>query len=272
MKKILITGATDGIGKLTARSLLEEGHLLLIHGRSQEKLERVLSELSSISGASKIEAYRADLSDLKQVERLASEIGEKHSHLDVLINNAGILKTSPTTTPEGLDVRFVVNTIAPYLLTRRLLPLLREGGRIINLSSAAQASVSLRALRGETVLDDMGAYSQSKLAITMWTTALAEQLQPQVLVVSVNPGSLLASKMVKEGFGVPGKDLRIGADILCKAALSEKFSDSHGLYFDNDSGRFADPHSDAADKEKRAELIQVLDEMVAEYLPTKDQK
>ncbi len=85
-------------------------------------------------------------------------------------------------------------------------------------------------------LDDMGAYAQSKLAITMWSRIMAEKLKDGPMIVAVNPGSLLASKMVKEGFGVAGNDLSIGADILTRATLSDEFANASGKYFDNDSG------------------------------------
>ena len=105
----------------------------------------------------------------------------------------------------------------------------------------------------------MGAYAQSKLAITIWSRELAKKLNNGPVVVAVNPGSLLASKMVKEGFGVAGKDLQIGADILCEAAIGESFADASGQYFDNDQGRFASPHPDALDARKTQEIVRVIE-------------
>lgn len=91
----------------------------------------------------------------------------------------------------------------------------------------------------------MDAYAQSKLAITIWSRALAQELPNGPAIIAVNPGSLLASKMVKEGFGVAGNDLRIGADILSRLALDPGFAEHSGEYWDNDAGRFAQPHSAA---------------------------
>jgi NAD(P)-dependent dehydrogenase (short-subunit alcohol dehydrogenase family) len=88
----------------------------------------------------------ADLSRMADVEAFAKEIAERHNCIDVLINNAGVFRTPDPVTRDGLDGRFAVNAIAPFLLTRRLLPLLRSGGRVINVSSAAQAPVDLEAL------------------------------------------------------------------------------------------------------------------------------
>lgn len=124
-----------------------------------------------------------------------------------------------------------------------------------HVASAAQAPADLKALAGGVRMDDMTAYSQSKLAITMWSRAVAQAHSAGPVVVAVNPGSLLASKMVKEGFGLDGKDINIGADILVRAALSDEFAAASGQYFDNDSGRFAPPHSDGLDDGKVAGLV-----------------
>jgi NAD(P)-dependent dehydrogenase (short-subunit alcohol dehydrogenase family) len=136
-------------------------------------------------------------------------------------------------------------------------------GRVINVSSAAQAPINLKALAGEARLADMEAYAQSKLALTIWSRELAKKLPDGPVVVAVNPGSLLASKMVKEGFGVAGNDLSIGADILDRAALSDEFASASGKYFDNDAGRFAEPHSYALDPQKSEEVMSVIEDVLA---------
>ena len=165
-KKILLTGATDGIGLVTARKLIEQGHHVLIHGRNATKLAAVEQELAAMH-VGVVESYLADLSNMADVLAMAQAVAQKHNQIDVLINNAGILKTPQTMTADGLDIRFVVNTLAPYLLTQKLLPLMGDAGRVVNLSSAAQAPVNLDALNGKVPLhDDMAAYAQSKLAIT----------------------------------------------------------------------------------------------------------
>ena len=234
-KTILVTGATDGIGFLTSKLLAEKGHQVLLHGRSQSKLDNALEKIGS--GAT---CYCADLSRVSEVESLATDITNDHESIDILINNAGVLKTPDTKTDEGWDIRFVVNTLAPYILTRRLLPIIPNNGRIVNLSSAAQAPFDRDVMLGKTTLaDDLAVYAQSKLGITVWTQQLAQELNNGPIVVSVNPGSLLASKMVKEGFGIEGNDLSIGANILIKAAFDESFNSASGKYYDNDAQKFA---------------------------------
>jgi len=259
MKTILITGATDGIGLATAQMLVEQGHLVLLHGRNPNKLADIEKNLAT---KGQVESYVADLSKMADVENLAQAISKRHTKLDVLINNAGVLKTANPITADGLDVRFVVNTIAPYLLAKRLMPLMNKSARIINLSSAAQYPVQLDALTGKIHLrEDFNAYAQSKLAITMWSRYLAQQ-KDSPIVVAINPGSLLGTKMVKEGFGMMGKDINIGADILARAALSDEFANASGLYFDNDSRQFASPHLDALDEQKVEGVVDAIDSIL----------
>jgi len=193
-KTIFITGSTDGIGKLAALKLAKEGHEVYLHGRNSEKLATVIAEIKNKSNNSTINGFVADLSDLNALRQMAEQIKDEVSKIDVLINNAGVLKSSNSKNKDGLDLRFAVNYIAPYLLTNELLPLLQKGDapRIINLSSAAQAAVSLEALAGKIQLPEQAAYAQSKLALTMWSFHLAEKLQ-DISVVAVNPGSLLNS-------------------------------------------------------------------------------
>ena len=263
-KTILITGSTDGIGLEAAKKLAEQGHRVLLHGRNPEKLQKVADELSSIG---EVESYIADLTDMDAVRSLAKQISDKHETLDVLMNNAGILKSPVARTKYGIDIRFVVNSFAPCLLTTLLLPLLKKAdkGRVINLSSAAQAPVNPHDMQGEGGdLSTMAAYSQSKLALTMWSFHLAESLGGDgPAVIALNPGSLIDTKMVQEGFGHAAKDITVGTDILVRAALSDEFANANGQYFDNDSNQFADPHPDCLNPAKRSATVQLMESIVA---------
>lgn len=253
-KTMLITGATDGIGLLTAKKLAKAGHTLLLHGRSDTKLAKAQSEVGGTT-----ETYAAELSRMGDVVAMADAILAKHERLDVIINNAGVLKLPNTQSDAGRDVRFDVNTIAPYVLTQKLLPLLPKEGRVVNLSSAAQAPVDVQALKQFKPMSDMDAYAQSKLAITSWTAEMAKKMPDGPVFIAVNPGSLLASKMVKEGFGVAGNDLSIGADILIAASLDDDFAQASGKYFDNDAGRIASPHPAALDPGHAGDVMTALD-------------
>ena len=261
-KVILLTGATDGLGALAAEMLARSGHHLLIHGRNQSRLSQLAERLSAHS---MIDTYCCDLSSLAAVAKMADEVTEQHQHIDVLINNAGVLRADHLRTDEGLELRFVVNSIAPYLLTTKLLPLIPQGGRVVNLSSAAQASLSPQALGRFDDYSDMAAYSMSKLAITSWTRQMALAHDDKVFV-SVNPASLLGTKMVKEGFGIDGSDISVGADIICRAALSDEFRTANGLYYDNDAKAFAPPHQDALDEVLGAAIISEMTKTIATVL------
>lgn len=263
-KTILITGSTDGIGLETAKMLISKGHSVLLHGRNPSKLKDVENTLVALPNGGRVESYVADLSRMADVEALAKTVAEKHEKLDVLINNAGVFSAADPTTPDGLDVRFAVNTIAPYLLTQRLLPLLGSSARVINVSSAAQSPVDPKALAGQVSLADSAAYAQSKLALTMWSRSLALALKDDgPAIIAVNPGSMLGSKMVKEAFGVAGGDIHIGAEILSRAALADEFAAASGQYYDNDSGQFAPPHPDALDARKCDEAVRVIETVLA---------
>ena len=255
-KTILITGATDGIGLLTATNLAAEGHTVLLHGRNAAKLKMAKSQVGGTT-----ETYSADLTAMSEVRAMAAAILQAHTQLDVIINNAGVLKLGNPMTADGYDARFMVNTFAPYVLTRALLPIMPKDGRIVNLSSAAQAPIDLDAMHGRKPLDDMSAYAQSKLAITIWSREMAKELPGGPVVVAVNPGSLLASKMVKEGFGVAGNDLQIGASVLRKAALGDSFAQASGKYFDNDSGQFAQPNGAALDAGHSTGVMHAINEI-----------
>jgi NAD(P)-dependent dehydrogenase (short-subunit alcohol dehydrogenase family) len=256
-KTLFITGATDGIGLETTKKVIKQGHRVLLHGRNPEKVENLLTQLSKFGV---VEGYIADLSNINAVRRLSTQILNRHNKLDVLINNAGVFKTPHIMTKDGLDIRFAVNTVAPYLLTKQLLPLLSNGSRVINVASAAQASVNIDAFLGKlTGLADMEVYSQSKLAMIMCSNMMAKSIdQNKTVFVSVNPGSLLGTKMVKEGFGIMGKDINIGVEILARLALQEEVLAVSGEYFNNDIGKFSSPHPDALDEKKCSQLLKAM--------------
>lgn len=268
-KTIFITGATDGIGLETAKNLAEKGHNLIIHGRNAEKLNKVKVQLEQLGKSVTIDTYIADLSSSNEVKHLASQIAKQHK-IDVLINNAGVFKIADTTTSIGIDVRFVVNTIAPYILTTQLMSAFNDNSRVINLSSAAQAPVNLDALQGKVAPSSaMEAYAQSKLAITMWSHVLANKTAAanvsttkEPIIISVNPGSLLASKMVTEGFGVQGNDISIGSNILTRLALDSDMANANGKYFDNDIGKFSMPHPDGFNIDKGEKVIEVIESII----------
>lgn len=262
-KSILITGSTDGIGKLTATKLAAEGHEVYLHGRNQAKLDSVISEIKSATGNENVKGFIADFSDFDSIRQMAQQVKATLPKLDVLINNAGIYNSPTSHNAVGLEMRFVVNYYAPYLFTNELLPLLKKSNaaRVVNLSSAAQSSISFNALKGEENISESNAYAQSKLALTMWSFQMAQE-EPELIIVPVNPGSLLNTKMANEAFGQHWSPADKGADILIALGLSDEFADVSGKYFDNDRGSFGMAHTDAYDKAIVNKLMELTKKIV----------
>jgi len=268
MKTILITGSTDGIGKMAAFRFVEAGYEVILHGRNPAKLAETIKEIQTATGSKNIQSFVSDFSDLNSVRQMVDAIKQEVPKLDILINNAGIFKSNAPSTADGFDIRFVVNYLAPFVLTKNLLPVLAKGKapRIINLSSAAQAPVSLDALKGNVALSAQEAYAQSKLALTMWSFNLAH-LRSDMVVIAVNPGSLLNTKMVKEAYGNHWSPAEKGSNILFDLAISEEYENSSGRYFDNDKGTvkgfFAPAHPDTENLSKIENLISTTEHILA---------
>ena len=150
---------------------------------------------------------------------------------------------------------------------RDRLPLLKKGTapRLINLSSAAQASVSHEALSGKEDIDVQAAYAQSKLALTMWSFHLAKAL-PTIGIIALNPGSLLDTNMVREAYGKFWSPAAKGGNIIYDLAISEEYDGVTGKYFDNDKGdvkgHFGEAHSDAYNEAKIDQLIQTTETII----------
>jgi NAD(P)-dependent dehydrogenase (short-subunit alcohol dehydrogenase family) len=243
MKKIqgqvvLVTGATDGIGRLTARRLAEMGAKVLVHGRDQRKCIAIKEEIESETANSRIDTYAADLAELGQVRALAGRILAEHPRLDILINNAGIgpgpSGQARAISPDGFELRFAVNYLAPFLLTQLLLPALRAStsARIVNVSSAAQRTIDFDDVMLTKKYSPMRAYAQSKLALAMFTFDLAERLRGEPITVNcLHPGSLLDTKMVREAFGTPQGGAQSGAEAEVFLATAPRLDDVSGRYF-----------------------------------------
>lgn len=262
---ILITGSTDGIGKLVGIKLAEQGHEVYLHGRNREKLATVVSEIKEQTKNEKIEGFVADFSDLDAVKQMAQDIKQDLLKIDVLINNAGVYNSNKSQNSDGLDMRFAVNYLAPFLLTNELITLLKkaEKPRIINLSSAAQSPVDYEVLTGVKTRPPSETYAQSKLALTMWSFYLAKK-EPSIKVIAINPGSLLNTNMVKEAFGEHWSSADKGANILYELAVSEDYRDASGKYFDNDRGTFTEAHPDAYNETKIKKLITTTAKILAD--------
>jgi NAD(P)-dependent dehydrogenase (short-subunit alcohol dehydrogenase family) len=201
---MLITGATDGLGKAVAFQLARTGAILLLHGRDEVRGQQTLEEIRAQTGNTRLQWYRADFAALSQVRALAERLAREQERLDVLVNNVGIGTTLPggsarQESEDGYELRFAVNYLAPFLLTRRLLPTLRHSApaRIVNVSSAGQAPINFRDVMLEHHYDGVQAYCQSKLALVMFTFDLAEELaRTGVTANCLHPATYMPTKMV----------------------------------------------------------------------------
>lgn len=233
-KVILITGATDGLGKLLTQHLAMQDAALLVHGRNPEKGKLLTDELTWKTHHNKIIYYNGDYASLQEVKALSDKIRAEQNRIDILINNVGIGSGSAANNKreisiDGIEMRFAVNYLSHVLLTERLLPLLKPGAQIINVASVGQEPIDFDNLMLEKNYDGFFAYKRSKTALIMYTFDLADRLKDHdVKVNAIHPASLMNTKMVLEGWGYSLTTVDQGAE----AVESLLFSDTTGAYYD----------------------------------------
>lgn len=267
---ILVTGATDGLGRALARDLPFRGATVLLHGRSEFRLAETLREIREATGNDGIRTYVADLSSLDDVRRLAREILAGEERLDVLINNAGI-GSGPSgsrreVSADGHELRFAVNYFAPFLLTHLVLPLLGQSApaRIVNVSSAGQEPIDFDDVMLERGYDGLRAYGQSKLAQIAFTFDLAQRLREEgelgVTVNALHPASLMNTKMVYESIGRTMSTIENGVEATTRLAISPELDGVTGRYFDRLREARADDQ--AYDPDARRRLWSLSEDLV----------
>lgn len=253
---VLVTGSTDGIGRLTAHDLAEHGAAVLLHGRNADKGAEATEDIARTTGSDRLRYLNADLSSLDEVRRLAAALDGEG--IDVLINNAGIGSGAPGASREisqdGHELRMAVNYLAPFLLTHLLLPNLERAApsRIVNVASLGQSRVDLDDLEMERYYDGWDAYGRSKLALIMFTMEMAERLDRTITVNALHPGTLLDTKMVRELQTQPRGRVQEGADSVLFVATSPSLDGVTGRFFDRRREARAD--GQAYDDEAREEL------------------
>jgi NAD(P)-dependent dehydrogenase (short-subunit alcohol dehydrogenase family) len=203
-KVILVTGATDGMGRSLAADLATEGATVLVHGRDRDRIAAAVTEVAKAAGSQdRVRSYQADLASLAQVRALAEQVIAAEPRLDVLVNNAGIGINQPgggfrQESADGHELRFAVNYLAAYALSRCLLPLLTRcaPSRIVNVASVGQQAIDFDDVMLNRHYDGMQAYRQSKLAQIMNTFDLAEELQAAgVTVNALHPATFMPTKV-----------------------------------------------------------------------------
>jgi NAD(P)-dependent dehydrogenase (short-subunit alcohol dehydrogenase family) len=270
-KVVLITGSTDGLGKHVARALSARGATVLVHGRDRDRGKRMLREMGEAGQHRDHRLYLADFSSLAEVRRLAREIEAEQDRLDVLINNAGIGVGRPGAKRElsddGYELRFQVNYLAGFLLTRLLLSLLQRSmpARVVNVASAGQTRIDFDDPMLERSYDGWRAYGQSKLAQIMFTLELASRLDStEIAVNALHPATLMDTKMVREASRRPKSTLEEGAEATIRLAIASEMEGITGRYFDGTHEARADPQ--AYDALARRRLWELSERLCASFI------
>ena len=257
MKTALITGATDGVGRVVARELGKQGWRVLVHGRNRERGEALVREIERAGG--KASFLAADLSSLAEVRQLAEAVKKATSRLELLVNNAGIGTTGHApgrlTSKDGHELRFAVNYLAGFLLTYLLMPLLKAStpSRIVNVASAGQQAIDFEDVMLTRRYSGADAYRQSKLAQIMFTVDLAEELKGSgVIANSLHPSTYMNTTMVRQSGITPASKVETGAEAILQLAVSPKLEGRSGLYFNVMNEARANPQ--AYDAKARRQL------------------
>ena len=268
-RTILVTGATDGLGRAVAAELAKEGAIVLVHGRDDERGAAAIEEIGEAAGGAAPRWYRADLSSLEEVRSLADRVLEREQRLDALVANAGIGVTLPgdgerMESRDGHELRFAVNYLAHFALVRRLLPLIRESApaRIVSVSSAGQAPIDFDDVMLERGYTGIQAYCQSKLAQVMLTFDLAEELRDAGVTANcLHPATYMPTKMVTHAGVTPANPLQDGVRATVRLVADPSLDGVTGRYYDGEDEARA--HPQAYDGEARRRLRELSKRLAA---------
>jgi NAD(P)-dependent dehydrogenase (short-subunit alcohol dehydrogenase family) len=238
-RTVFLTGATDGLGRALADRLAGDGDHLILHGRSPERLEATADAIQTQFGV-RPDTVLADLADLSQVRALASQVQALTDHLDVFVSNAGVGSGEPDgrerrTSADGYELRFAVNYLAGFLLTEKLLPLLKAApqGRLVYVASLGQAPLDFDDVMLENEYNGTRAYSQSKLAQITSGFDFAERLRDtNVTVNSLHPATYMPTKMVLQEVGKSIDTLEEGVEATYRLATDPSLAQVTGHFFD----------------------------------------
>jgi NAD(P)-dependent dehydrogenase (short-subunit alcohol dehydrogenase family) len=264
---ILITGATDGHGRALATELAGRGATVVIHGRDDERGEQTVAEIREQTGNDRLRWVRADFASLDETRAMADQLTAEQERLDALVNNAGIGTTTDgrdqrMESQDGYELRFAVNYLAGYLLTRLLLPRLVASApaRIVNVASAGQAPIDFDGIMLARDYDGVRAYGQSKLAQIMFTLDLAEELDAtQVTANCLHPATFMPTKIVRADGIDPTSSLEQGVDATLRLVADPGLDGKTGGYY---NGRQpARAHEQAADTRARRRLRELSDQL-----------
>lgn len=267
MKTILVTGSTDGIGLETALELASAGHQVILHGRSEAKVQRACNTIRQAAPNAVLQTAHADLADLDAVALMAQDLAARLPKLDALINNAGVYMTGRRVSKDGFEMTLAVNYVAHFLLTALLLPLLKKSSdpRVVTVSSIAHTSghLDFDNLNGERHFDSYQAYAASKLADALFANELARR-EPWLCSNSLHPG-VIDTKLLHTGFSAKGDSVAVGARTSVYLAASPEIKGISGKYFYNCTA--VRPATSAEDRQLARQLWEWSASAVRPWLP-----
>ena len=232
---ILITGATDGLGRAVAHELAARGATLLLHGRSEDRGRQTVAEIRAQAPNATLTYYRADFDSLSEIRGLAERILAEHDRLDVVLNNAALgIDSVRRVSRDGLEATFQVDYLAPYMLSYLLEPLLITSApsRIVNVASAGQAPIGFEDVMLERSYDGVQAYCQAKLAEIMLTLDQAAALSGAGVTVNcVHPALNMPTKIVTHMF-TPDSEIADGVRSVFRLVTDPALDRVTGRYFD----------------------------------------
>jgi NAD(P)-dependent dehydrogenase (short-subunit alcohol dehydrogenase family) len=258
-RTVLVTGATDGLGRALAGELAADGWAVLLHARDEARGRDALEEIRQRTGNDALRLYLADLASLDEVRALADAVGEGEDRLDVLVSNAGIGTTLPgdgerMESRDGFELRFAVNYLAGFALTRRLLGLLEASApaRVVNVASAGQMPIDFDDVMLERGYDGTRAYCQSKLAQVMFTFDLAEDLRDRgVTATCLHPATYMPTKIVLHARGSAVSTLEEGVEATLRLIRDPELEGVTGRYFSGTREARADEQAYDEDARRR---------------------
>jgi NAD(P)-dependent dehydrogenase (short-subunit alcohol dehydrogenase family) len=242
IKTCLITGSNSGIGKATAIEMAQRGYNILMLCRDSEKSRNAQAEIKAGSNEIKVDLVYVDFSSLKSVEHAASEITQKYDSIDVLINNAGVVKRKLSISEDGLEMNLAVNFLAPFYLTNLLLPLLKQSdsARIINVTSELykNGKIDMDNDYSRTKYQGNRVYANAKLWVVLFTYQLAEILADEKITVNcVHPGVIQTDAFrdypvwYNKMLGIFLSEPEEGAKPLVYLATSDEVNEFSGKYY-----------------------------------------
>lgn len=265
-KTILITGATDGIGKQTAIDAAKQGAHVIIHGRNQKRIEITLNEISKLNTGTSAFGIKANFENLSEVNNLTNIIKDKYSKIDVIFNNAAEFIHNKKITEDGFERTFQVNYLAHFLLTEKLLSLIKntDSSKILNVTSMIHSStIDFNNLQGEKSYSGNNAYSLSKLLNILHTYKLTNILEStQTKANCLHPG-VIETKLLNAAWsgGLPVSE---GSGTMLYAATSQITEQMGGLYLENRRPMQSNPIS--YDKDVQNKLWDLSMEMLDKFL------